>query len=172
MSDSVYVGLDVHKRIIAFCAKRSDGQVVTKGKIPATRRALAEWAEQLPMPWVGVLEATMFTGWIYDFLCPYAQELKVADPKRLQAITCAKKKNDAADAATLADLLRCNLVPECYMLTEETRNMRRLLRYRNFLVRQATRMKNKTAGLLMECGVEYDSGKLHGKKYFSELLVG
>ena len=31
-------------------------------------------------------------------------------------------------------------------------------------------MKNKTAGLLMEAGAEYDKQRLHGKRYFSELL--
>ena len=30
--------------------------------------------------------------------------------------------------------------------------------------------KNKAAGLLIEHGVPYDSKKLHGKKYFGELL--
>lgn len=38
------------------------------------------------------------------------------------------------------------------------------------MVREASRMQNKTAGLLMECGVEYNKKKLHGKKYFNELL--
>ena len=40
------------------------------------------------------MEATLFTGWVYDFLKPYAIELKVAHPAMLKAITAAKKKND------------------------------------------------------------------------------
>jgi transposase len=32
------------------------------------------------------------------------------------------------------------------------------------------RLKNKCAGLLMECGVEYDKQRLHGKRYFEDLL--
>lgn len=31
-------------------------------------------------------------------------------------------------------------------------------------------MKNKTAGILMEVGAEYNKKRLHGKKYFNELL--
>lgn len=31
-------------------------------------------------------------------------------------------------------------------------------------------MKNKTSGLLMEVGVQYNKQRLHGKKYFNELL--
>jgi len=50
------------------------------------------------------------------------------------------------------------------------RAMRRVLRYRNLVVRQATRMKNRIAGLLMETGTPYNKQRLHGKAYFGELL--
>ena len=55
----------------------------------------------------------------------------------LKAITAAKKKNDRADAEKIADLLRVNLLPECYMMPEELRELRRILRYRNIIVRTA-----------------------------------
>jgi transposase len=45
-----------------------------------------------------------------------------------------------------------------------------VLRYRNLLVTQAVKMKNKTAGLLMEVGAEYDKKRLHADRYFTELL--
>jgi len=106
----------------------------------------------------------------YDYLLPYALELKVAHPAMLKAITAAKKKNDAADSEMIVDLLRCNLLPECYMAPEAHRNLRRILRYRNFLVREAAKMKIKTSGLLMEVGVEYSKKRLHGARYFQELL--
>jgi transposase len=88
----------------------------------------------------------------------------------LKAITAAKKKNDRADAEKIADLLRVNLLPECHMLPEEIRELRRILRYRNHLVRTAVKMQNKMSGLLMEVGVPYSKRRLHGKKYFHELL--
>jgi transposase len=59
---------------------------------------------------MGAMEATLFTGWIYDYLKPYAFELKVAHPEMLKAITAAKKKNDRADAEKLTDLLRVDLL--------------------------------------------------------------
>ncbi len=58
------------------------------------------------------MEATIFTGRVYGFLASFAAELKVAHPEMLKAITTAKKKNDRADAAMIADLLRVNLLPE------------------------------------------------------------
>lgn len=165
-----YVGLDVHKKTVSYCVKMADGALVEQGVVSATRRDLGAWAARLKPGWVGGMEATLFTGWIYDFLRPYAARLRVGHPLRLKAITAAKKKSDRLDAQTLADLLRCNLFPECYMAPANIRELRRVLRYRNLLVQEATRMKNKTAGLLMEVGAEYHKAKVYGAKYFARLL--
>lgn len=165
-----YVGLDVHKKSIAFCLKEADGTVIEHGTFDATRKELYAFADRLPRPWAGAMEATLFTGWIYDFLLPHADELKVGHSYMLRAIAASKKKNDRLDAEKLADALRCNWFPEAYMPDERVRQLRIALRYRNLLVREEVRMKNKTAGLLMEMGAEYNKGKLHGKRYFNELL--
>lgn len=171
MANSIdYIGLDVHKKVISYCVKTAGGRVREEGTIPATRQALTDWVSSLRRPWVGALEATIFTGWVYDHLKPHARELKVAHPLMLRAIAVSKKKNDRVDAAKIADLLRCALLPECYMAPPEVRELRRVLRYRNLVVRQAVKMKNRIAGLLMEVGAEYNKTRLHGKHYFADLL--
>jgi transposase len=170
MSSIHYVGLDVHKKMVAFCVKTADGTIVERGTVAATREALTEWAERQTIPWIGVLETTLFSHWIYDHLEPYAVELKLAQARRLEAIASAKRKNDHVDAAMLADLLRCDLVPECYVLPRELRELRLQLRVRNFVVRQAVGLKNRLAGLLMESGEPYNKQKLHQRRYFGELL--
>jgi len=170
MKTLYYIGLDVHKKTIAYCIKSFDGKILDQGTIGADRISLRAWLETLPGPWAGAMEATMFTGWIYDFLLPHASELKVAHPEMLKAIVAAKKKNDRADAEMIGDLLRVNLLPESYMMPTELRELRRMLRYRNMIVRNAVIMKNKMSGLLMEVGAQYNKRKLHGKRYFNELL--
>nr|WP_319392691.1 IS110 family transposase [uncultured Desulfobacter sp.] len=170
MESMHYIGMDIHKKIIAFCIKTFSGRVIKQGKLPATRKALSNWLENLPQPWTAAMEATLFTAWIYDFLKPYAQSIKVAHPEMLKAITAAKKKNDVSDAEKIANLLRVDMLPECYMMPQELRDLRRRLRYRNHIVRTATKEKNKISGLLMEVGAQYNKKRLHGKKYFFELL--
>jgi hypothetical protein len=81
------------------------------------------------------MEATMFTGWIYDYLRPHAAAVKVARPLMLRATAVAKKKNDRIDAGKIADCLRCDFLPECCMAPMEIRQRRRTLRYRKLLVR-------------------------------------
>jgi len=170
MKSIYYVGLDVHKKSISYCVKKLSGEVVDRGSVAATRPALDGWVETLPSPWQGALEATLFSAWIYDHLRPYADDLAMAHPAMLEAITRAKKKSDRSDAEKICDLLRCDLLPRCWAAPAWIRDLRRVLRYRNALVRQAVRAQNRISGLLMECGEEHVKSKLHGKRYFYSLL--
>jgi transposase len=65
-----------------------------------------QWMKTLPQPWTAAMEATIFTGWIYDHLKPHAAALKVAHPLMLRAIAAGKKKNDRIDANKICDCLR------------------------------------------------------------------
>ena len=165
-----YIGFDVHKKTISFCVKTAAGEIVEEGVIPAGRGALRQWASARRQPWRGAMEATLFSGWIYDTLKPYGEQLEMAHPAKMKAISAGKKKSDTLDARTIADLVRCNLLPACYVATPRIRELRRLLRYRSLVVSEAVRMKNKMAGLLMETGALYVKEKLHRKKYFASLL--
>jgi transposase len=131
MQPMYYIGLDVHKRKTSYCVKGGSGKVYAEGWIPATRIDLDRWMKTQPQPWTAAMEATMFTGWIYDHLKPHAAALKVAHPLMLRAIAAAKKKNDRIDANKICDCLRCDFLPECTMASTAIRERRRTLRYRN-----------------------------------------
>jgi hypothetical protein len=115
MSTIDYIGFDIHKKTISFCVKAQDGTILEEGTIPALRKKSLAWAKARPRPWIGAMEATLFTGWVYGLLRPLAQALQVAHPPMVEAIAAAKKKNDKVDARMIGDLLRYNLLPECYM---------------------------------------------------------
>jgi transposase len=170
MNATHYIGFDVHKKTISYCVKTAAGEIVEQGTLAAQRAVLRDWAEARKEPWHGAMEATLFSAWIYDTLKPYAQQLDMGHPAKMKAISAGKKKSDAIDARTIADLVRCDLLPKCYVLQPELRDLRRLLRYRNMVVQQSVRMQNKMAGLLMESGISFHKDKLHGKKYFTNLM--
>jgi len=165
-----YIGFDVHKKSVSYCVKTGDGKIVEEGKLRATHEALRQWGARRQEPWHGGMEATLFSGWIYDTLEPYAAQLEMGHPARMKAIFAGKKKNDKLDARQIADLLRANLLPVCYVAPAGMRELRRMLRYRNLVVGQAVQMKNRMSGMLMEVGAEYSKRRLHGKHYFNELL--
>jgi transposase len=150
--------------------KDAAGHVHSEGKIGSTRRELDAWMRTLPQPRMIALEATIFTGWIYDYLLPHAEKVKVAHPRMLRAIALAKKKNDRIDASKIADCLRCDFLPECHMASTAIRDRRRALRCRNLVIKQSVQMKNRVSGLLMETGVSYNKQRLHKVGYFRDLL--
>jgi hypothetical protein len=78
MESMYYIGLDVHQKTISYCVKDVSGRMHGEGKIPATRFDLDQWMKTLPQPWTVAMEATIFTGWIYDHLRPHAAAVKVA----------------------------------------------------------------------------------------------
>ena len=91
-----YIGLDVHKKTISYCVKDAAGQIQQEGRIGSTRRDLT--AGSRPSPTLHIaMEATIFTGWIYDQLLPYADKVKVAHPLMLRAITAAKQSSEDVD---------------------------------------------------------------------------
>src|ERR1017187_161061 len=161
MNVNHYIGFDVHKKSVSYCVKGADGRIFEEGKLRATHQVLRQWAQERREAW---------SGSIYDALKPFAAELEMGHPAMMKAIGASKKKNDKLDARKIADLVRCNLLPACYVAPPEIRELRQMLRYRNLVVAQAVRMKNKMSGLLMEAGAEYNKQRLHGKEYFTELL--
>jgi len=138
--------------------------------MPARRAALREFVDAMPEPLVVAMEATMFSAWIADYLSDLVESVDVGHPLKLRAIATAKKKSDAIDAETLAELRRCDFFPSCFMLPKELRDLRTVLRFRSLIVKMMVVMKNKTAGLLMGEGIEYSRRKLHGKRYFANLM--
>ena len=82
----------------------------SEGKIGSMRRELDAWIRTVPQPRMIAMEATIFTGWIYDHLLPHAEKVKVAHPLMLRAIAAAKKKNDRsmpARSPTACDATSC-----------------------------------------------------------------
>ena len=60
----------------------------------------------------------------------------------VKAIAYAKVKTDKVDARILADLLRTDMIPECYIPDEKIRNLRDLRR-RHYFVNTRSMFKNK-----------------------------
>jgi len=69
MGATYYFGL-VFTSKTGYCLKDSSGRVHSEGWIPATRHDLDCWMKNLPQTRTAAMEATLFTGWIYDHLNP------------------------------------------------------------------------------------------------------
>jgi len=87
-----YVGMDVHKKSISYCVRQADGTVLREGSITANRKSLDAWMRELPDPWMAGMEATLFTGWIYDHLVGRGATVKVAHSAMLKAMLLGRRR--------------------------------------------------------------------------------
>jgi transposase len=149
----LHSGIDLHKRTIVLATVTADGKPVREAKLPTTREAVRAYFAALPGPHRAVVESTATWYWLRDLRVSAGIDLRLGHSKYIKAIGYAKVKTDAVDAATLAQLLRSDLIPEAHMVSPEWREARDLLRARLQLVGQQVRCKNTLAGLLAQYNV-------------------
>ena len=151
MTDSMIrsVGLDVHKRVVEACILDASGKVVQRERFALDRRNLETFAVRVLRPTDHVaLEATTNCWAVADALRPHVAKVLVSNPMATKAIALAKVKTDKVDAHTLAQLLRCDFLPEVWQPDEATRRLRELCGRRGALVGQRTKMRNRIHSVL------------------------
>ena len=94
------------------------------------------------------VEACGFWCAFVDCIEPLVARIALVHPAKVKAIAHAKLKNDRVDSATLAQLLRANLLPEAWKADRATRDLRQVLRMRVALGQDRTRYKNQIHAVL------------------------
>jgi transposase len=151
MTDSIvrYVGLDVHKHVIQACIVDAGGKVVQRERFVLERNTLLIFARNCLRKSDRVaFEATTNSWAVADVLAPYVAEVFVSNPLQTKAIAQAKIKTDKVDAHVLAQLLRCDFLPQVWQPDETTRRMRELTGRRSALVGQRTALRNRVHSIL------------------------
>lgn len=143
-----FIGLDIHKTIVAVCAVDAQGTVCTRLRFPLTRTTLTAWARQLTAEDAVAVEATTNTWAVIALLQQTPARLVVSNPLRTRAIATAKIKTDRVDAEVLAQLLRCDYLPPVWIPDTATLAARRLTTRRSVLVAERTRLKNRLHSVL------------------------
>jgi len=72
----------------------------------------------------------------------------LAHPLKVKAIAEAKIKTHTIDAGTLAHFLRANLIPETYVVSKASREVKNVLRHRMFCARVKTMVENRIHALI------------------------
>jgi len=167
----VNAAIDVGKRQLEV-ALGSAGERFAENNEP---RAIARLCQRLAAAGCArvLIEGGSYQNLLVGALRAAGLPVVIVNPRRVRQFarsTGQLAKTDALDARMLADLLRANLFPACFVMPPELEGLRRQLRFRRLVVEEAVRFKNKTAGLLMEAGIEYERRRLHGKRYFGEVM--
>ena len=147
----LHSGIDLHKRTVVVSTVDADDRPVRDAQLPTRREAVTRYFAALDggsAAQRAVVESTSTWYWPRDLLVAQGVDLRLGHSRQVKAISYATVKTDAVDAATLAQLLRSDLIPEAHMVSAEWREARDLLRARLQLVRQQVRCKNAIDGLL------------------------
>lgn len=158
----IHVGVDLHQRFCYMTALDSRGRQLNAQAVPNEAAALQAYFGQLRKPVRAAVEACSFWPAFRQAVGDQV-ELHLVHPLRVKAIASAKLKNDKVDSATLAHLLRCDLLPDAWMADEKTRELRQQVRLRATLVRQRTRLKNQVHAILHQCGLKHGCTDLFGR---------
>jgi transposase len=159
---SVYVGIDVHRKRSQVAVVAEDGQVQLNKNVVNGSEPFLRLIGDLPPGTPVAFEAAFGWGWLAGLLEDYGFEAHLVHPLRCKAIASARLKNDKVDAATLAQLLRADLLPEAWIAPAGVRQLRALLRHRISLVRLGTQQRNRIHAVVADHGYDRPGSYLSG----------
>src|SRR6516165_11207851 len=155
---SVYVGIDVHRKRSQVAVIDQDGEVLANRNVPNGVKPILGVIGGLPAGTPAAFEAAFGWGWLLELLEDYGFEPHMVHPLQCKAIASARLKNDKVDAATLAQLLRADLLPEAWIAPPKVRQLRALLRHRASLVRLGTQQRNRIHAVVADFGYDRSAG--------------
>lgn len=161
MASIVYGGLDVHRDTIVVCLIDSGTGRVVEETLPNERScllgAVRRWGK------LGMLqlcyEASGAGFVVQRWLAAAGVFCEVIAPSKVWRAPGERIKTDRRDACKLAQQYAAGLLTVVRVPSEEEEQVRRLLRLREELTRDATRLKNRIVKQLALLGIRYRAGK-------------
>jgi transposase len=159
-----YTGIDLHRKTSFLTTVDSRGQIVKKANLVNDEAAILEYFLSLDDDTQVVIESTATWYWLYDLLTAHSIPVVVSNPVKTKAIASARIKNDKLDSHMLAQLLRADLLATVHVSSQETRQLKELLRHRHKLVRDCVRMKNRIHNIMGKNNLRVPVSDLFGKQ--------
>ena len=170
----VNVGIDLHKTQFTTCVRGSEGDGFAK--YPTTAEGYeaflalaAAWQGKGDEVRVGV-ESTGNTRYFKNRMEDAGIGVTVINTLKMKVVNESVKKTDRHDAATIAEFLEKDMLPEARLCSRESEQLRRLLKSRQTLVTSEVVIKNQIHGLLTSEGMEDLKGSLQSKKGRQQVL--
>lgn len=142
-----YLGIDLHLKCSYLVMMNAEGEVIDKRRLKNTEMA-SYISKNIPKETYAVMEATRNWPFFFDLLGDHVERVELAHAKGVRIIAEAAVKTDQVDASTLAHLARLNFLPIAYAAPQEIRDLRQHLRYREWLIDERRRAKNRIHAML------------------------
>ncbi len=149
-----YVGLDAHTKSFNAEILDHNGKLFKRFEVRGTRTELVTELKKVPGPLSVCFEASCGYGVLHEDLTKVAQTVKMAHPGHLRMIFACKRKNNRIDASKLAKILFLDAVPAVHVPQKEVRAWRQTIEFRQRLLGERVRVKNRVRALLREQGIQ------------------
>jgi transposase len=150
----IHVGLDYHQESVRVCLLSSSGERMGNKDCPNDWQAIARFSEGRGRVMGAAIEACTGSADLADELALKAGwSVHLAHPGYVARMKQTLDKTDCGDAQVLADLERVGYLPRVWLPPQETRELRRLVRYRQQLVNQRRSHKLRITAVLRDLRV-------------------
>ena len=167
------IGIDVGKRRCIVCIMNEDGSIMERTGYDNTLEDATKFAKKIKQEYGECKAACETTGnmWIKTFEAFESQDIpiKLANTFKMKIISETSAKTDIIDARKIADLVRIDMIPRCYVAPADIRDNRQLLRHRISLVQDRTKVINRVRSLLDKYDIKIGGSEIHSKKSLKQL---
>ena len=161
------VGVDLHKTQFTVYGRIGTGMY---GKYTTDAhgykqfgRQVREWQDQGYQVRLGV-ESTGNTRYFRNRMEALGCEVVVINTLKFKVVNESVKKTDRHDAATIAEFLEKDMLPQAHICSQESESIRRLLMVREKLKQTVVAVKNQIHGMLVSFGMEDSKASLQSKR--------
>jgi len=162
----VHAGLDLSRKRLDVQLLSEDGTRLRHTGVPPDRGGLdtlVSWVQEwYGQPVRGVIESMTGARFIHDQLEQLGWQVAIADAQKVKGLAPLACKTDKIDAWVLAELSRRDLVPAVWLPGPAVQAERERARWRLFLVRHRTSLKNRIHQTLITFGYQTPMSDLFG----------
>lgn len=154
----MFIGCDIGDRKSDLCVLDEGGTAVQVVKVKTEEAAVRTWFSKFSRARV-VIEVGIHSRWFSRVVEACGHEVVVANPRRVQLIAKSRHKSDQRDAELLARLGRYDpsLLSPIQHRSDAAQADLVLLRSRDALIRERTRLVNHLRGIVKPFGLRFPS---------------
>src|SRR3989475_11032468 len=152
--ERIYIGVDFHARQQTICyLKTETGELVTTELKHQDKEAVRAFYEQFAGPVIVGLEASGYSPWFERMLEELGSEVWLGHATEIRRRARWRQKNDRRDAELILDLMLHDEFPRLHRPAVQSREVLRMLRYRQKLIKIRTMSKNSLQAIALQSGL-------------------
>ncbi len=152
--NTIYIGVDFHARQQTICyLKTETGELVICELKHQDKEAVRAFYAQFKGHVIVGLEASGYSPWFERLLEEMGCEVWLGHATEIRRRARWRQKNDRRDAELILDLMIHNEFPRLHRPAVQSREVLRMLRYRQKLIKLRTMSKNSLQAIALQAGL-------------------